>query len=55
MATINADKVNFVIKPVNIGMLEQYKPEFKKINPVAKVPGMREINVGGADFNMFES
>jgi len=44
-----------VIKPVNVGMLEQYKPEFKKINPVAKVPGMREINPGLYDFNMNES
>lgn len=55
LATINSDKMNFFIKEVNIGMLEQYKPEFKKINPVAKVPAMREINPGEADFNMFES
>ena len=55
LATINKDKVNFTITPVNISMLEQYKPEFKKVNPVAKVPGMREINPGESDFNMMES
>ena len=55
LATINKTELNFTIKEVNIGMLEQYTPQFKKINPVAKVPAMKEINPGEDDFNMSES
>jgi glutathione S-transferase len=52
---INADKINFSIKEVNIELLEQYKPEYKNINPISKVPAMREINHGKANFIIFES
>ena len=36
--------------------MEQYKPEYKKINPIGKVPAMQIEGSGGEpDFNMFES
>ncbi|CDW81275.1 glutathione s-transferase theta-1 [Stylonychia lemnae] len=44
------NKVPFEFKQVRVTKLEQYSPEFKKINPNAKVPALTD-----GDISMFES
>ncbi len=44
------NKIPFTWKEVRVTKLDQYKPEFKKVNPNAKVPAITD-----GDLNMFES
>ena len=48
LATINADKMKspWKIKIVNMSQMDQYKPEFKKVNPIGKVPALRVVREG---------
>ena len=47
---LKINKVPFQFKEVRVTRLDQYSPEFKKINPNAKVPALTD-----GDLNLFES
>ena len=36
----------YKIVEVNLSTLDQYKPEFKKINPIGKVPALKDEKAG---------
>ncbi len=47
LAMENQDLIGpFKIVEVNLSSLDQYKPEFKKINPIGKVPAMKDEQAG---------
>eukprot|EP00347_Sterkiella_histriomuscorum_P010089 403338718 len=48
-------KIPFTFHQVNVGTLDQYKPEYKKINPNAKVPAMVDKLVDGSEVVLYES
>ena len=41
---LQINKVPFEFKEVRVMKMEQYKPEFKKINPNGKVPAISDKN-----------
>ena len=47
---LQINKVPFEFKEVRVMKMEQYSPEFKKVNPNGKVPAITD-----GDVNMFES
>ena len=48
--------LKYSIKPVDVWNEEQYKPEFLKINPLAKVPAIVDHDgPGGTPYTLFES
>jgi glutathione S-transferase len=56
LANIEASKMgDFKIVEMSIRKGDQKTPEYKAINPMAKVPALREVREGEPDFNMFES
>jgi glutathione S-transferase len=48
-------KIDFTFKEVRVFKMEQYSPEFKKINPNGKVPAISDRREDGQVVNMFES
>ena len=49
-------KIPYVIKPVNIGKGEQFKPKFLKISPNNRMPAIIDPSgPGGKEISVFES
>ena len=57
LATHESDKLgNWERVDVNLSKLEQRKPAYKSINPLGKVPALKETFADGSpEFNLFES
>lgn len=52
---LKINKVPFEFKEIKVIKAEQYTPEFKKVNPMAKVPAISDYREDGSVVNLFES